>query len=356
MQPEEQYDVPFCDLCNTSVPLQDLESGVAVRHGDKTVGACCLGQLREAGAPAAAAKAPAQSLGAPQNQLDARLLPLFLVMLVAVAAATIWLDYRVADGEARREKVESNLSALLKDHGAAVHAVSEELDGVPRRAELDSLAAGVHSLEKGVSGVNGQLQSVNEALGQKLAGLERSLKNLAADRPDYGPVLTDLRQQLQRQAVTLAELLARPVPQAIPVRVAAPVAEVPGLPAALAHQVGKLADKDPAARFEAVDELLRSKDEAVLEHLLPMLKDEDLFVRRLTVEGLRDFRRVAVVDALLDSLTDDEDIVRDTAWRSLKEITGQKIPFEASGSKDARARAQRSWSDWWQKNRDSFGI
>lgn len=359
MQPEEQYDVPFCDLCNTSVPLQDLELGVAVRHGDKTIGSCCLMQLRQGSVPAGespAGESPTQSLGSPQSQLDTRLLPLFLVLLVAVAAATIWLDFRIAEGEVRREAVEKSLTTQLNNHGVAVQAVSEDLDGVPRRAELDSLAAGVHSLEKSVAAVNARLGGVNDALAQKLTGLERNVKNLAADSPDYAPALSDLRQQLQRQAATLAELLARPVAQAVPVRLAEPTPEVPGLPAALAHQVGKLADKDPAARFEAVDELLRSKDEAVLEHLLPMLKDEDLFVRRLTVEGLRDFRRVAVVDALLVSLTDDEDIVRDTAWRSLKEITGQKIPFEASASKDARARAERSWADWWEKNRASFGI
>ena len=356
MQPEEQYDVPFCDLCNASVPLQDLESGVAVRHGEKTIGACCLAQLRQGGAGAAQLTPAAEGSDGGHGQLDARLLPLSLAMLFAVAVATIWLDFRIAEGEARRETVDKAFQGLLEDHAEAVHTVSEELDGVPRRAELDSLGAGVHALKTGVAGVGGRLQSVNDELTQKLVGLERNVKNLAADRPDYGPALADLRQQLQRQAVKLAELLARPVPQNQPVSVAEPTPEVPGLSAELAHQVGKLNDKDPAARFEAVDELLRSKDEAVLEHLLPMLKDEDLFVRRLTVEGLRDFRQMTVVDALLVSLTDDEDIVRDTAWRSLKEITGQKIPFEASGSKDARTRAQRNWREWWQKNRDSFGV
>ena len=212
------------------------------------------------------------------------------------------------------------------------------------------------SKKTSVAGVHGRVQGVNEDLASRLTGIQRKMKDLESGRADYGPVLTELRQHLQGQAATLAELLAKPAPRAAPEPVMEVPVEVPGMSPELAHQVRKLEDRDPAARFEAVDELLRSRDEAVLEHLLPMLKDKDLFVRRLTVEGLRDFRQTEVVEALLVSLADAEDIVRDTAWRSLKEITGQKIPFEASASKDARTRSQENWREWWKKNRESFGI
>ena len=187
MQPEEQYDVPFCDLCNASVPLQDLESGVAVRHGEKTIGACCLAQLRQGGAGAAQLTPAAEGSDGGHGQLDARLLPLSLAMLFAVAVATIWLDFRIAEGEARRETVDKAFQGLLEDHAEAVHTVSEELDGVPRRAELDSLGAGVHALKTGVAGVGGRLQSVNDELTQKLVGLERNVKNLAGRSPRLRP-------------------------------------------------------------------------------------------------------------------------------------------------------------------------
>jgi HEAT repeat protein len=159
--------------------------------------------------------------------------------------------------------------------------------------------------------------------------------------------------------VSLAELRALPRP-AEPVAAAEPAGSTPGtapagVPAALQHQIARLQDEDPATRFEAVDELLRSRDMTMLEHLLPMAKDGDTFVRRLTVEGLRDFRAPEVVDALLVALADPEEIVRDTAWRSLKELTGQKLPFEATAARDVRARAQQKWQEWWDKNRGTFG-
>jgi hypothetical protein len=128
-----------------------------------------------------------------------------------------------------------------------------------------------------------------------------------------------------------------------------------GLAPHLAEQVENLQQKDPAIRFEAVDELLRSKDNAIVPFLLPMANDPDAFVRRLTVEGLRDFRVPEVVDVLLVGLGDSDENVRDTAWRSLREVTGQRLPFEATASKDARARAQQKWQEWWEANRRSFG-
>ena len=226
-----------------------------------------------------------------------------------------------------------------------------------RRGDVDELSQRVRAVDDRLGVAIEQTAALGEQLTRTGDALRAGLRDVEVRRPDYGPVLTELRQQLQKQAVTLAELVA--MPRSVPapeMPIDVPVVAVAGLPAELAHQIAKLEDEDPAARFEAVDELLRSENLDVLEHLLPMLKDEDLFVRRLVVEGLRDFRDPSVVDALLVALADPEDIVRDTAWRSLKVLTGQKLPFEASGSRDSRARAQQRWQDWWQKNRDSFGV
>ena len=61
------------------------------------------------------------------------------------------------------------------------------------------------------------------------------------------------------------------------------------------------------------------------------------------------------VDALLEALADADENVCDTAWRSLRDLTGQRLPFDASASKEARARAAKKWQEWWQGARDSFG-
>jgi tetratricopeptide (TPR) repeat protein len=129
----------------------------------------------------------------------------------------------------------------------------------------------------------------------------------------------------------------------------------PALGEALLKHVKKLQATDAAVRFEAVDELFRAKDVAVLPSLLPMTKDVDPFVRRLVVDGLREWKRPEVIEAVLAALADADENVRDQAWESLKALTGQKIPFEAAGPKDERIRAAQGWLDWWEKNKATFG-
>ena len=41
--------------------------------------------------------------------------------------------------------------------------------------------------------------------------------------------------------------------------------------------------------------------------------------------------------------------------RSLRDLTGQKLAFDASATKESRARAARKWQEWWAKARASFG-
>lgn len=360
MEQADAFEVPFCDLCNTSVPLQDLEDGTAVRHQGKTIGACCLVALRGAGAPAAGRPALVSEPGAAQPRAfhDSRLLPLGIALLAAVAAATIFLDYRLADAELQWGQDTERLETRLTGQADVLGGVSMALDGVVRRDDFEARLARLQDVELAVGRLGEQNAGLAKELRASRTALEGMLREMEERQPDYGPVLTELRQQLQQQAVALAELKAMPRPQPAAPAAAEPLpaAEMaPGLPPELGHLVAKLGDEDPATRFEAVDELLRSKNPAVLEHLLPMAKDADLFVRRLTVEGLRDFRQPSVVDTLITALADPEEIVCDTAWRSLKEVTGQRFPFDYSASRDARVRAQQRWQEWWDKNRETFG-
>jgi hypothetical protein len=175
-----------------------------------------------------------------------------------------------------------------------------------------------------------------------------------------------LKQQLQRQSTAIAELRnAPPAAPAAPVEAASPPPDsgekdnqgggAAALPAPLLEHARKLQSTDPAVRFEAVDQLLRSKDPIVLPSLMPLLRDPDSLVRRLVVEGFADHKRPEVVDALLTGLGDADDRVRETAWRSLCAVTGQKLPFDTKASAEARTRAQQRWQEWWDKNKATFG-
>jgi HEAT repeat protein len=217
------------------------------------------------------------------------------------------------------------------------------------------------ALQANVGQVGQQVESIRTAL----TSIQQETRVLVATAVDYRPLFDELRSQLQRQATVLADLRAMPVALAGPGEPAEaagarpPVVEPadgPAVPEALAAHVKKLGDADAAVRFEAVDALISSKNLAVLPRLLPMARDSDSFVRRLTIEGLLDFKHPDAVEELLVALGDSDVSVAETAWNSLKKLTGQKIPFDAAApSKDARQRAQQRWQEWWEKNKATFG-
>jgi hypothetical protein len=344
---QQPVEVLFCDLCGTSVPVQDLERGLAVRQAGKLIGHCCLQQLR----PQPDARTASG---------DARLLPVALLVLCAIAAATMFLDHRVGDEAQHQHTGTRDVKRTVEDQAAQLKTLSDSIEAGATRdqiaAVVDRIEAqerAVREFETGLQASQGKSQALLDELRGRLDALERS-------QPDYRPLFESLQAQLRQQTVTLSELKAmpkapaeQPKPMEQPVPDAAPP---PGLPAQIAHQVQRLMDPDPAVRFEAVDELLRTKDPRVREPLLPLAKDADLFVRRLVVEGLREFKHGTCVEALITALADPEEIVRGTAWESLQKLTGQKIPFEANASRENRQRAQARWQEWWNKNKATFGA
>lgn len=352
---QDAVEVAFCDLCGTSVPANDLQGGAAVRHQGKLVGACCLPALR-AGQPVPAAPA------APAPAGEARLFPVAVMLLVAVAAATLFLDLQITAADGRWRQALEQMQLAQRADSQVLQQLGVNMDGAARRADIDAMQAKLQEAVAGLVAAQGRQGEAGDALKAELAAVQQSLRALAGQVVDYRPLFEEMRQRQQRLLEQMAAMRdagagvappsAPPVatPEAAPAEPAAP-----GLPPALAEHAKKLAATDPAVRFEAVDELLRSKNQDVLPTLLPMAKDPDAYVRRLTVDGLRDWKRPEVVEVLLAALADPEENVRDTAFVSLKLVTGQKLPFEATATKDARARAIQRWADWWDKNKATFG-
>jgi hypothetical protein len=357
MQPHE-VEVSFCDLCGTSVPAADLAGGSAVRHQGKTIGGCCMPALRgNVPAPTAGAGIAASPVRAAGGEI--RVLPIAIALLAAIAAATIFLDHRTtASDDEQRRNVATLIDAQASDSQVLL-GLAAAMDTVPRRTDLDALVGKFAELGAAANAARDAQQRQLEALGGAVAALAQEQRAQAAKAVDYGPLFEDMRQR-QVRLVDLVSTLRAVAPVAEPATPAPapatpPENTGPTLSPALAEHVKKLQATEAAVRFEAVDELLRSKDVLVLPHLLPLARDPDAFVRRLTVEGLAAWKRPEVVDALLGALGDADEYVRDTSWRSLRDVTGQKLPFEAAASQDARSRAAQKWRDWWEKNKATFG-
>ncbi|HEX5053787.1 MAG TPA: HEAT repeat domain-containing protein [Planctomycetota bacterium] len=350
-------EVLFCDLCGASVPVGDLANGAALKHQGKLVGACCLSAMR------GTTRAHGVAAGARGSASEGRLLPVAVVLLAAVAAATIFLDQRIAGADEQWRAGQDQVLMAQRSDSEVLQAIGVAMDGAARKSDLEGLTEKIALLDGALQQQGEQLRQLSEQVRREVAAVRQEVQVAGSSAIDYRPLFDEMRNKQQRlqEAVdaALRAAAAAPVSAAPPVdsRPAPAVPDAPvanALPPALAEHVRRLQASDPAVRFEAVDELLSSREPAVVPHVLPLARDPDSFVRRLTVEGLRDFKRPEVVDALLVALNDSDDSVAETAWQSLKELTGQKIPFETR-PKDARARAVQRWQEWWDKNKAAFG-
>lgn len=353
---EPAVEVAFCDLCGTSVPVGDLATGQAVRHQDKTIGACCLAVLRGAPSPAPAAPSVAPRAAASEG----RLLPVAIVLLAAIAAATMFVDSKVAGLEQAFRSAQDAAAERQRSDSDVLMGIDVELDRLAQRGDVEAVAGKAGEIAGAVEALQAAATQQAEGVQRDLAATRREVQAAVGKIVDPRPLLEDLRDRQLRLLAAVealrAAFAAQPAPQPVPEpAAAAPIAATGDLPAELTEQVKRLTDTDPAVRFEAVDVLIQSKNPAVLSHLLPLAKDPDGFVRRLTVEGLRDFPKAEAIEVLLVALGDDDENVRDTAWRSLRDATGQKMPFEAAAGKEQRARAVQRWLDWWEKAKATFG-
>ncbi|MCC6671540.1 MAG: HEAT repeat domain-containing protein [Planctomycetes bacterium] len=344
---EENLELYFCDLCNASVAQRDLDTGRARRVSGKVLGACCLDPLREEFRDKG--RGGFGLLGAG-------------LALVALAGATLFLDWRGAEeAEATRLGV-ANVAGATAAMEARLREFEGRLAPLASREEVAGVATRMAGLEKLRADGDQRVRLVEQSSRAQAQDLLKALQDLAEGQLLSNQQQARIREQVGQLASDVAAIRAAPRAPAAPeesaLRERPPAlpaeAAPPGLPPELAHQVTRLKDADPNVRYEAVDALVKSKNQLAREALLGMVKDSDPFVRRRTLEGLPAFRHASSVDALVTALADPEALVRDMAYASLKTLTGASLPFDANGSREERAAQQRRWREWFTENRGAF--
>ncbi len=342
-QARDELEVHFCNICNASIPESALRDGKAIRIDDKVV-PTASGEPR-----------PATSNGG--------LLAGAFVLLVAVTAAAVFLDWRLSQESMR-------VGQDIGGFGTRVERVADRLDAIDARltksvatTDLEPLAERLADVEKAVAESDQRVGAATEGTGGRLDALKASLEAIHDEQVKMSARFALLQDEVRSLGGEIADLRATPraapqqpvpgTPDAVPDEPPKPAVD-DGLPPEIAHNVARLGDADDGARFDAVEKLLATKDERVYPLILPLAKDSDVWVRRLVIEGLASYHSKDTVDALITALADPESIVRYEAYNSLKKLTGQEIPFDPDGSSEQRAAAQRRWKQWWDKNRDGF--
>lgn len=358
---DDNLEVFFCDLCNASVPENDLGSGTAVRVKGKVIGGCCLTEVRGPETKPTVARVPVVP---PGGHARSGLAGATIVLLIAVAGGVMFLDWRLSEEVSGLSSRVEALSGQGEEHQNRLRAVEGVMTSSTVDRDLGLVREAVAGLQKAVTDGDSGLRSRLEGAEARLDAVGSQLDGVAKTQNTHLASMQGLGRELRLLGEEVAALMAKPrtapvepteTSDEVPVELTPAVAEAGAdLPPELSHHISKLSDPDPGTRFEAVDKLIQSGDSSVLPSLVAMTNDADPFVRRLTVEGLSDFKNPASVEALLTALADAEEFVRHAAYSSLRKLTGQSIAFDPGARKEDRRAGQKRWQDWWRKNKDTF--
>ncbi|MGE0143234.1 MAG: HEAT repeat domain-containing protein [Planctomycetota bacterium] len=347
---QQETEVHFCNLCNTSIPLAALDDGRAVRVAGRCVPTASPGS---AAAPATgAAGGRAGIFGAA------------VLILAGIAGAAIFVDWRMGEEIARLRgdmAAEAPKLARLEERFASLET---RLEDMVTPSQLQPLGQRIADFETATASQFGVIRDGFAEIGRGRADMRTQIDRLHESQVQHAARLALIADDLRALGRDVAELRAAPVRGPLPSDVGDPAVmgdpdprpqpAAEGFPPAIQHHLDRLSDADESVRFEAVQELLLAREPKVLPALLPLARDSDPFVRRLVLDGLAEHRSAEHVDALINALADPESIVRHSAWVGLKKLTAQTMPFDADAGAEQRNGMQKRWRSWWDKNRDDF--
>ena len=188
------------------MPLADLETGVAVPQQAKTIGQCCLTVLRQGDSPLASPGVPVAEPVSGRKSGDLGLLPMAIALAVALTAATIYLDLKIRSVADKQVEYQSELTTSLDSGSDVLQAIDQAMDGAARKSDVEALRERMTVLDGALGLQDENARQRSEKLRLALGAVRQEVDKLNAQRIDYRPLFDDLRQQIQRQAVAIADL------------------------------------------------------------------------------------------------------------------------------------------------------
>jgi len=345
----------FCDVCNESIPLQDIKDGVATTVGGKIY---------------CASHNPLQAMqGITANKSTEKtsivLFAIVIVLLMAVLAIMLW-------GQGNKDEEFATLSSQDKLRGD-VGNVTERLNLLQpdvvalkvKSQEQETILTGIQTdiiqLRGDLAGVRGEVRNLSENLSTT-SDLRTAVDGVALKLGEFNGRMSALendysgiRQRLNGYKADLDRLA-----QAGPVAVS-PQATNSGEPAhkpatekeskELKELKAKLTSKDNSVRFEAVNLVYDNRIKEALPYLLPLLEDPDQFVQVGAIQTVGEFLYLPAIPVLVKVLKDPDVTVREEALLQLIRMTGETgLNFDPRGSNSERDKAIKKWEDWLKKN------
>ncbi len=343
-------EVFFCNHCDQSVPLVEIEEGHAFRSGDRVLCSSCREHLEDALLP--------RNTGGGRGLV----LALFVGLIGWAAAGGVWFQARQAR-EGLATGLESRLAGIERDLASQARSLREQL---AKEGENRSLLGGqVAALRDEQAGAwkeaQSKLQTIQatvEQFQQFAVDMEKTIQKV--EELDATFAVTRDRLSAQRSAQEgLRDELARLSDRVKELdrtasaerRKKEAASEFSPEIAALLRQ---LQDDDPEVRYNALERLQKVQDPKLLPHILPLLADPYEFTRFLAAHTLGEWGARPAVPHLIEALMDEVGFVRQAAVTTLRRLTGQNFGYDHNASLEERRKGYRSWKTWWAANGEAF--
>lgn len=357
----------FCDICNESIPLQDIKDNRATTIKGKIFCRACnpLNELVTSDGPIAPSTSPARVESSSGGSIA-----LLYVGLVASLGASGYLLYeRAFSGAEQGQRMAARVDHLEEEIAESKQNMKMIAGNVEGMSNLRVLPARLDKLDEDVARARGELTTVGAAIvaAEKnlntVGSLRERLDQLAVRQDEItksigrlegivGTIQSELREVADRPPVIVATEPAIGGGGENGVAPASGDDAISGNPKLL-ELVEKLGSSDAMVRWEAVDQVRISKEKALIPHVVKLLADRDTFVRAQAIYTLGELKATKAVPDLIKLLRDDEQMIREEALTALVEITGQTIKFDLS-NKTEREKGIKRWEEWLAKNRDSL--
>jgi hypothetical protein len=344
--PVSMADVFFCNLCDQSVPVSDLDSGAALRRGERTLCPSCREILKGVN--------PSRS-GGGQAGVFLGLLALAGVLFLHLRSQDSQDDLR-QEGEATRLALRGELeSSLVTRLNNAKEKVREDIGLVSARGE--ALSRQLMDIENLARQEFAQLQddikrleavlAEQDALAKRIARSEATLSVIDERQRDSRRSLETFRDQVDLLALQIRENAKRP-PSAS--------GEGDSFTPQVAGLLKQLQNTDEKERLDALDKLSSQADLRLVPHVLPLLADPYEFNRFYAAKTLGEWGAKAAVPYLIEALLDEMSFVRQASLQALHHLTGQNFRFDHQGDPQGQKNqvALEGWRTWWAANGKGF--
>ncbi len=346
-------DIHFCNICDQSILLSDLEEGTALLAGERAVCPSCRKVLG-----AAAPQRPNEESESGTRGSGANWAAILIGLLGWVAAALVWFQ-----GQDALRSVRAKFSQDFIESQATIGATLDS--GRERQVRFEErvilLEDSFSDFRRHAENAQSQTQTSITELGQAMASLTTlgddivALQSRSSQNESGLQVAEERLRSHRRSQEALRDQVAVLDKSFQKLQLAATAKDAEDVfPAKVSALLRKLQAKDPLERESALEKLSQFQDERLLPHIYPLLADPFEMTRFLAAHTLGEWEARPAVPHLIEALLDDYGFVRQAAMQSLRRITAQNFGYDHDADDDALKAGYELWKAWWGQNGSNF--